>query len=142
MPDEIYMSMFDGRQRIAETAAHHGHLPRLMEAHVANEGWGDATLEAAASDQLACLVYAHLNGAPWDVRTTALASENGSLSCLKYAHEHGCPWDYKTVVCCAQAYLDKMANICHFPNKVYIASDFDADKILSCLRYARDHECE
>jgi hypothetical protein len=52
----------------------------------------DITEAAARAGALDCLAYAHEHGCPWDERLYFAALRRHSLDCIKYAHEHGCPW--------------------------------------------------
>ena len=46
----------------------------------------------SASGQLACLIYAHRNGCPWDSSVTEAAVRDNQPTCLQYAVLNGCPF--------------------------------------------------
>ena len=70
----------------------HDHFDSLVYAtehgHVSES---DLCFAAAHVGSLRCLAYLHLQGYPWDEKTTSAAAARGQLECLKYAHRLGCP---------------------------------------------------
>lgn len=98
------------------------------------------TLNAARSGSLACMQFAHLNGADWHPRTTAVAARC-SLACLEYAHLHGAPWHPLATEGAARGHLACL-RYCHehgapWTRRVTLSAALMSS--IECLKYAKDH---
>lgn len=100
--------------------------------------------EFAKSGLLYALQWAHANGFPWDVTTTAAAAGEGHLEILKWLREKACPWDETTIVAAARGghlHVAKWArdNFCPWTSDVCAAAAQNGH--LNVLRWARDTGC-
>lgn len=123
------------------TAALNGDLGALIIAHRRSPALNMlTTLNAARSGSLDCLMFVHVNGAPWHPRTTTAAAL-GRLHCLEYAHQHGAPWHSSAMANAACGHLDCL-RYCHengaqWTRHVTLNAAMVAD--VPCLRYAVEH---
>ena len=143
----VTLQLFENtwKDTICDSAAVEGQLAILQFARTHGAPWGVKTIAVAArKGHLECLQYLQENGCPHDETVCSEAATMGQLDCLEYAHEQGFPWDEGTCAVAAERSRFPCLRYAHeygCPWDARVCASAAKNRNLEMLTYAHEHGC-